>query len=56
MQHSIEFEIPMTRVKLIKMSMHDMFNKVLKSIGKYLPETFHIHSGLNNAMFNPHWF
>jgi hypothetical protein len=54
MQHSIEFEIPMKRVKLMKMSMHDMFNKVLSLVGKYLPEAFPIHSRLINAIFNPH--
>jgi hypothetical protein len=56
MQYSIQFEIPMKRVKLIKKSMYDMFNKVLSLVGKYSPEAFHIHRGLNSAMFTPHWF
>jgi hypothetical protein len=56
MQYLIEFEIPMKHVKLIKMSMHDMFNKVLSLVGKYLPEAFPVRTTLNNAMFNPHWF
>lgn len=57
MQHLITFEITVNHVKLIKMSMHgSMFNKVLRLLSEYLSAVFPIHSGLNNAMLNPHWF
>jgi hypothetical protein len=43
----IEFRVPMKRLRLIKMCLNEMYNRVC--IGKHLSDNFHIQNGLKEG-------